>query len=245
MIGRCGVRRSGEIFVGFLSRRMVYDRKRMLERAESLRSGRRWRRALTLYRQLLAAEPRNAELHGRAAPLMARAGLAAEAWESFSLAAEAFKERDEAAKRLKIYERAAQVLPKNFSACRALARAQRANNDEAAALATLLRGAERLKGRRSRSEAILLLREAAQIAPKETSVVLALSKSLARAGRGSEALFLLDRIEGKVRGHDLARVRAQIWRIEPSLKHSWRAFTSWRAVRGTPIPGTPGARVRA
>lgn len=233
--------------MGFLSRRMVYDRKRMLEKADALRLGRRWRRALLLYRQLLAAEPRNAELHARAAPLMARAGLEAEAWESFSLAAEALEQQDEKAKRLKLIASASRALPRSFAACRALARAQRANNDEASAIETLLRGAERLEKwhRRRRGEAILLMREALQIAPRNPKIVLAISRSLARAGRPAEALFLLDGIEGKLRGHDLSRVRGLIWRIEPSLKHSWRAFTAWRDARGTPKPGTAGARARA
>ena len=79
--------------MSILSRRMPFDRKVMLDQAERLQGGRRWRRALTLYRQVLAAEPRNAELHYRAAPLLARAGRGAEAWESFSIAADALDQK--------------------------------------------------------------------------------------------------------------------------------------------------------
>ena len=221
---------------------MVYDRKRMLERAETLRTGRRWRKALALYRQLLAAEPRNPELHYAAAPLMARAGLATEAWESFSVAAEALDQRDEKDKRLGLFRRAHKAMPKNFESCRALARAERASNDEATAIQVLLRGAARLKRRRTRGEAIVLLRDAWQIAPKNPEVVLALAKRLARAGRASEALFLLDGLDDRVQSRDLVQVRGLIWQIEPSVKHSWRWFSAWRDARGQLSPGAVRAR---
>ena len=58
------------------SRTIPYDRKRLIERAAELESGWRWRRALALYRQVLAAEPHDPDLHSRVAPLMARTGRA-------------------------------------------------------------------------------------------------------------------------------------------------------------------------
>jgi len=69
--------------VPLFSRRIAYDRRRLVEQADGLREGLRWRRALKLYRQVLAAEPRNAEIHFRVAPLLARRGRPFDAWHDY------------------------------------------------------------------------------------------------------------------------------------------------------------------
>jgi hypothetical protein len=52
--------------------------------------------------------------------------------------------------------------------------------------------------------------------------VLELCRQLARDGQSAEALFLLDHLDERAHGHDRRAGRALAWRIEPSLRHSWR-----------------------
>jgi len=219
--------------VPLFSRRIAYDRRRLVEQADGLREGLRWRRALKLYRQVLAAEPRNAEIHFRVAPLLARRGRPFDAWQSFQSAAAGLN-GDETS-RIALYHQAVQALPLSFEACTALARAELRGGHPDRARRTLVEGSRRLRRRRRRSEAIALLREAREIDADCAETALELGRLLARDGRAAEALFLLDRLDERAGAADRRRVRALIWRIEPSLRHSWRWLRARREA-GDPIP---------
>lgn len=224
--------------MALFSRRIAYDRKRILDEADRLRGGWRWRRALELYRQILAAEPHDAEIHFRAAPLLARSGRPFEAWQSFRTAAARLK--DDRAGRLALHRKAVAALPKSFEACRALARAELRDRQPDRACQTLLEGSRRLRRRRSRGEAIVLLRDAREIDAWRPEIVLSLCRLLARDGQPAEALFLLDQLDERVADADRLRARALVWRIEPSLRHSWR----WLRARREAKPAVPGRNAR-
>lgn len=208
--------------MALFSRRIPYDRKRLLKEADALREGRRWRRALRLYRQILAAEPRNAELHFRVAPLLARAGRRCEAWESFRVAAETLAREGDEASLLPLHQQAVKALPRSFEAWRELARLELRRQRPDQACRILLDGSRRMRRRSRRGEAIVLLRDAREIEPWHPAVVLELSRLLAKQGDSAEALFLLDHLDSRVQGTELRAVRARAWRIEPSLRHTWR-----------------------
>ena len=212
--------------MSILSRRIPYDRKRLVTRAESLDGTWRWRHALALYRQILAAEPHNAEIHGRVAPLLARSGRAIEAWESFRTAIRAHRQAGDESSARALRQQAVRTLPKNLDACRMLARAELARQAPQEAIRVLIEGSARFAGRfagkNARGAAIVLLRDARTIDPWNPQAVLALCRLLARDNQPGEALFLLDHLEQRVRNEDLSAVRGLIWSIEPSLRHSWR-----------------------
>jgi tetratricopeptide (TPR) repeat protein len=214
--------------VSLLSRRIPYDRKRMLERAIALESGWRWRKALALYRQILAAEPGCVEIHARTAPLLARSGRTFESWESFQIAAAALRKLGDEANERKTLRAAVRALPTCADACRALARVDRARDRSAAALRILQNGSERMSRRGKRGEAIVLLRDAREIDVWNPGVVLALSRLLKRDGQSAEALFLLDQLEDRVGEEEQRAIRFLQWRIEPSLRHTWRWLTAPR-----------------
>jgi thioredoxin-like negative regulator of GroEL len=224
------------------SRRIPYDRKRLLSEADGLRDGRRWRRALKLYRQILAAEPRNAEIHFRVAPLLARSGRHAEAWESFRVAAEGISGDDSS--RIALHQRAVKSLPRSFEACRALASIWLRSQHPDRAERTLLEGSRRLRRRATRGQAIVLLRDAREIDPWNPSVVLDLCRLLAKDGRAAEALFLLDHLDERVSADDRRAVRALSWRIEPSLRHTWRWLRAGGERRGARGSTTPRRQAR-
>ena len=141
------------------SRHVPYDRKRLLERATQLESGWRWRRALALYRQVLAAEPHDPELHARIAPLLARSKRTYEARESFRLAQRGF-ERNEDRKQLEaVHIAATRALPDDADIARSRARFERSQGRPDVAMRNLVAVSDRI-ARRRRGEAIILLREA-------------------------------------------------------------------------------------
>ena len=218
-------------YVSILSRRIPYDRKRLLGKAAALESGWRWRRALTLYMQVLAAEPRCAEVHGRVAPLLARSKRMNESWASYQIVIEANRETAEAIDSRKLLRSAVRALPYCAEASRELARVERELGRADASLRILEKGSRRLARRGRRGEAILLLRDAREIESWNPNVVIALGRLLIRDGRKSEALYFLDHLDEKVSSDHTRTVRFLIWRIEPSLRHTWRWLTAPRAPR--------------
>ena len=57
--------------MGIFSRNQLYDRGRLLEAAAQAQAKRRRRKAIALYRQVLAVEPANPDIHGHLATLLA------------------------------------------------------------------------------------------------------------------------------------------------------------------------------
>lgn len=218
------------------SRRVPFDRKQLLVRADSLARGWRWRTAMRLYRLILAAEPRNPEIHGRIAPLLARAGRKAEAWESFRCAAEACEQAAQDAQLLSIRQHAVKSLPCESAAYRALARCQLKQKRPDQALQTLVDGSRRLRRGCLRGDAIVLLSDAREIEPWNPGVVIEVARRLARSGDAAAALFLLDQLDARVSGLDRSAVRKLIFWIEPSLVHGWR----WLCARRESTCGAPG-----
>jgi hypothetical protein len=133
-------------------------------------------------------------------------------------------------------------LPLSAVACRELARLQLIQQDVPAALRTLYEGSQRLKGRRTRGEAIVLLREAREIDSWKPPIVLELCRLLAREGEAAEALFLLDHLDQRARGQDLVDARGLCFRIEPSLRHGWRWLRARRELSSAPTAAASRGR---
>ena len=154
--------------MSFLSRRIPYDRKRMLHRAAILAETWRWRRALVLYRQILAAEPHNAEIHGRARRFLpARGGVLKPGSPSRSpfVLYERPSDGDSARS---LEQQAVRSLPKNLEAYRALARSELARGRTRESLRVLFEGSRRLVRAGNRGGAILLLKGSARDRSLET-----------------------------------------------------------------------------
>ena len=202
------------------SRRIVYDRKRLLDRARRLESGWRWRRALSLYRQVLAAEPYDPELHSRIAPLLARSRRRYEARESFRIAQSEFRRNGDTARAAEMIAAASEALPQDPDVARQRARFERANNRPDVAMRHLLETSDRIAWRR-RGESIILLREANSIDSRHPQVLIRLSRLLFRDGQPAEALFWLDQLDGRVGGPELVDVMRLRLRIDPTFRNLW------------------------
>ena len=60
--------------MGVLRKKRIYDRLRVMEAAERARVRNKRRKAIALYRWVLAVEPNNVDLHAKIAPLLAQTG---------------------------------------------------------------------------------------------------------------------------------------------------------------------------
>lgn len=202
------------------SRHIPFDRKRLLEKAGQLEPTWRWRRALTLYRHVLAAEPHDPELHARIAPLLARSGREYEARESFRIAQMGFKRQEDLRQLEATYLAASRALPKDADVARGRARFERSQGHPDVAMRVLVDASDRLP-RRRRGEAVILLREANQIESRHPAVLLRLSRVLFRDGQPAEALFWLDQLEGRASQDELLRARRLRLRIDPTFRNLW------------------------
>jgi tetratricopeptide (TPR) repeat protein len=199
-----------------------YDRTRILEAASRARAHKRYRKAIALYRRVLAVERGNLELHARLAPLLAATGRRFEARASF----EACGREAVAAKKLEqaaaIYREAARCLPRDFQIWEKLSQIERQRARDQQALDALLEGRQQFRRRGHRPEAIALLRRALEIDEWNLDVILDLARLLSRSDQEREAQLLLERLAQRSAGTSLRRVRGAQWRITPTLINTWR-----------------------
>jgi len=233
--------------LSLFGRRNSYDRKRILDEAGQARAKGRDRRAIELYRRVLAAEPRDVDLHYRIAPLLAATGQSFDAWRSFQHVANACASAGQHEKALGVYTEAVRHLPDQFEAWTAAAELETRLGNKSRARDALIEGRHQMGGRRKRPKAIALLRAALDLEPWDVDTTLDLAALLSSSRQGNEARWLLERLTDRVKGPELVRVRAGQFRIEPTLRHAWAWLRDFvRARRAGPdTPAQAHRRQRA
>jgi tetratricopeptide (TPR) repeat protein len=210
------------------------DRQAILEAAARERARNRRRRAIALYRSLLAVERNNAELHAKLAPLLAETGQGFDAWQSYRAVAHAALRDGREDRALGVYREATQLLPREIEAWQGLARILCKRGEEAEAVEVLVEGSRKFRSPFLRPQAIHLLRRARSIDPWNGVVVLELAEHLGRADQREEARLLLAELAARSQGAALRRVRLALLRIDPGLETLWSWLSAWRPPAGTP-----------
>jgi len=209
-----------------LGRRRAYDRARCLaEAARAQRKG-QLRKAERAYREILAVEPGDADVHRRLAPVLARLGRQEAAWASYRCAADALLERGFEERAIGVYREASGRIPREPGVWLALADRLVACSRRPDALQALASGRHELRGRRQRRNAIRLLERARELAPGDFDVGFDLARLLARVGERARALIVLDELAEWAEGSPLRRVRACQLNLAPGLGSSWRWLRS-------------------
>ncbi len=198
-----------------------YDKTRVLKAAARARAKRRRKKAITLYRWVLAVEPGNAEIHGKLAPLLARTGQTFDAWVSYRRAARGLAREGLTEKALGIYREAASYLPRQLETWLAIFELERQRGRDADAREALRKGRRGFRRRRYRPQAIYLLRRMRSVEPWELETVLDLARLLSKTGQRREAAMLLQEMGSRCRGRDLRRVRTAHWKMSPSIANTW------------------------
>jgi tetratricopeptide (TPR) repeat protein len=227
-----------------MAARRSYDRKRILEAAARATARRRRHEAIRCYRRVLIAEPGNAEIHRRIAPLLAATGQRFDAWLSFRMAARSLLRQGHEERALALYREAAQRLPRNVEAWSTLARLETKRGQPSRAFDTLLQGSRKLRRAADRPRAIHLLRQALVLEPRHVQATLELARLMHRSRRRDEASLLLESLVARTAAADRRRACAALLALFPSLRHGWMWLRSLPGSR-TGHPANGGVAVGA
>jgi tetratricopeptide (TPR) repeat protein len=216
--------------MGWFGRQRSYDRVRLLDQAARARRRGRRKRAIALYRQVLAAQPDDAQVHRRIAPLLAQTRQPDEAWKSYRLAAAQLARQGFVDQAIGVYREATSYLARDRRVWLALADLEVERGRRIDATHALLEGSRHLRSRRTRQEALALLLKAREIEPKAFEPSFELGGLLARAGSKQKARRILEDLLPRARGRQLRRLRGRLFRMSPTPAAAWRWLAA--AARG-------------
>ncbi len=214
--------------MALFQRKESYDRRRLLDRAARAargRSRRQRRKAVALYRRVLAVEPDNPDLLRKLAPLLAQTDEAADACASYRRAAQEFVERGFFDRAVGVYRDAVRALPHEVSMWKEMAALELQRGRRTDAVAALLTGRRGCRRRKHRDQALALLWAARKIEPTHLELNLDLAGLLARSGARPRALALLDEILPALPESE-KRIRARQFRVAPGPGTAWRWLRS-------------------
>jgi len=207
--------------MGWLGGTPQYDRTRILSAAARARAKKKRRKAIALYRNVLAVERGNAEIHSRIAPLLAETGQRFDAWVSYQAVARSCLRDGGVDKAIAVYREAAGFLPHEPQVWLSLARLHLKRGKRSEAVESLIEGAGQFRSRWHWPEAIYLLRRVHSVAPWEFDGVYELARLLAKSDQAPEARRLLEGLENRVSGKRLRRIYAAQFRLDGDLRYAW------------------------
>lgn len=191
--------------------------------AERARASGRRRKAIALFRKILAVDPSDVTVHTKLAPLLARNGQRGEALASFHLAAQGQLKAGFVDRAISVYVQAASFFPLEANLWDELGRLYQARSRRVDAINAFLEGGRKLGARPSqRADGARLLSHALAIEPWHPAATLALARIFSVDGRRSEARTLLQTLVTRVRGRDLRRVRGALFRLSPTPANAFR-----------------------
>ena len=220
--------------MGWFNRTKYYDRSRIIREATHARAKQRWKKAIALYRRVLAVEPHDTQLHAKIAPMLARTGQHFDAMLSFRVVAKAFLRERRGNEALAVYRAATGHLPREIQIWESIARLEVKRGDSQAAVEALIEGASKFKSRRHRPQAIHLLRNAHEVEPWDFEATFELARLLGKSDRIEEARRLLDGLAER-NGDCLRRLMAAQFRLDGDLRYGWR----WLRAEARPLAEAP------
>ena len=202
--------------------RKLYDRNRLLERATSAaRRGRR-KRAISFYREILAVDPSDAQVHRKVAPLLAHTKQREDALKSYRTAASALTRQGFVEQAIGVYREACTHLPQEHDLWLAISDLEVERGRPIDAANALVEGARHLRSRRTQQQALTLLQRARKIAPAAFEPGYELANLLVRAGARDRALKILNGLAPRARGAQLRRLRRRLFFLSPTPAAAWR-----------------------
>lgn len=196
-------------------------RSEIIAEADRARSKGRLKKAIAGYRKALELEPKDPAVHGKLAPLLARAKQPEAALQSFQAAAQGHLDKGFADKALAVYSQAADTFPHQVKLWQQLAQLSVSKGHRADAVKALLRGRLHHRRKGERRGAITLLQEALSLDPTLFEVKLDLALQLSRERHRAEAMTILNALvqEAKSR-RQLRRLRWTLVQVEPGV-NAW------------------------
>lgn len=207
-----------------------YDRDEILRKAETYRSQRRFRKAIQKYEEILSVDPRDTDVHIRAAPLYIRAGRKEQAKRSLRVAIAWYEKKGFVEKAIAMLRLVLTVDRRDLAAYLHLSDLYRDRGHPGDAV-SLLAGARKVfRGRKFLNEALKVEERILTLAPDDFRVQLSLVRLLWIAGKRREALGRLRHMEEEWsrRGNrkHWRKTRRYLFRLTPSLSTGWGYFLS-------------------
>ena len=212
--------------MGWFGRKRAYDRSRILDRAVRAAGRRRHKRAIALYREILAVDPNDVLVHRRIAPLLARTRRPADAWESYRRAAEQLGQQGFVDQAIGVYREACVHLAQEHRLWLALADLELSRGRPVDAVNALVDGSRRLRTRRTRGDALTLLQRARKIQPTAFEPGYELAGLLAGIGARDRARRILQELVPRARGRQLRKLRWRLFFLSPTPAAAWRWITA-------------------
>ena len=206
----------------WLTGKKPYDRSRLLNDAARARKKGKRQKAISLYREVLAKERDNPDLHRRIAPLLAETKQPAEAWASYRRAADAFVKKGFVEQALGVLREASVRLPREPEVWVAISDLEIGRRRPVDAHKVLLEGRRNFRSKTDRSQAVLLLLRARKIAPRDFVTNFDLAGLFAKAGARNRARSILEEVASWTRGRQLRRIRARQFALSPAPGTAWR-----------------------
>jgi tetratricopeptide (TPR) repeat protein len=208
--------------VGWLSRKRPYDRNRLLDRAGRAAARRRRKRAIALYREVLAVDPNDSVVHRKIAPLLARTRQTADAWDSYRRAAGQLARQGFVEQAIGVYREACGLLSREHRLWLELAELEVKRGRPVDAVNALVDGSRNFRSRRTRGEALTLLQQARKIQPGAFEPNYQLAGVLASIGARDRALRILHELAPRARGRQLSKLRLRLFVLSPTPAAAWR-----------------------
>ena len=193
-----------------------------MAKASRARSRGRKKKAIAIYRKLLAGTPDDIDIHARLAPLLAARKQKTEAARSFNLAAQSYIGKGLDVKAIAVYKQAVRYYPTETGLWLNIARLQVGRHHKAEAFTTLLKGSSHCRKPALRAKESKLLKAALSISPWQPYATIALAKNMLKSSKKEEAMALLRGLEKRTKGKHLRRARWAIFRAQASPANLWR-----------------------
>jgi len=198
-----------------------YDRVQALAAADRARARGRLKKAIAGYRTVLEADPRDAAVHGKIAPLLARAQQHEAALASFETAARGHLTAGFSDRALAVWVQAVAHYPERSGFWEEIARVHLGRERRADAVGALVRGG-RVVGRATPEAGIRLLGQALEVEAWNAPARVALAHLLRRTGRRPDAVALLSEVAPRLSGRQLRQVRGALFGLRPTPAAAWR-----------------------
>jgi len=192
--------------MGILRRGHSYDRRKLLSQASKARARGRLKKAIRLYRRILAVEPEDPEVHRKVAPLLARSRQREAALTSFSQAVSGLMRRGFEDRALGVCRETVQYFPHRADVWEAIAQLELKRSRTSDAVKALCEGRGHCSRRSQRGDALRLLRRAHELAPDDADIAVDLARLLRRSGARLEARRLLAGFAARAKGPPSRRV---------------------------------------
>ena len=192
------------------------------------------KRAISIYRQIIAYDSEDVEVSLRLSQLLAADGQSFEAWSLVRASGKLLLRSRRHEQCLSIFKEATRFLPFEFEAWRITADLEMKLDREEEAYQTLLEGRRQFRSRFDRAQAIALLSLARSIVPWNHELVMDLAQLYRQTDQSTRALRLLEHLAIHSRKKELRDIRWLQWQISraPQDLIEWlRVVFAWLSGR--------------